>query len=125
MDYYKNLRRADKIAYAKRVLPPGTIISYQNEIAKRLIPVYNPNTYAVAGMAGQRKVPTQLIVSKLRDTYPLPDQKSQTPAPSGKRDIMLGIVTKDGLHISSYPITQNRLDILEADSFWVLKNRDI
>jgi len=125
MAYYNNLGRVDKIAYAKRELPRSTIISYQNEIAKRLIPVYNPNSYAVEGMAGQQKVPTQLIFSKPRDTYPLLGQKSQTPAPSGKRDIMLGIVTKDGLHISSYPITQNRLKRIEADNFWVLKNQDI
>ncbi len=58
MNYYNNLRRADKIAYAKRLLPRETIISYQNEIAKQLTPVYNPNTEAAIGIAGRQKVPT-------------------------------------------------------------------
>jgi len=125
MAYYQTLGRGDKIAYAKRELPRNTIISYQNEIGKRLLPVYNPNTYSVAGIPGQQKVPTQLVFSKPRDPYPLPGQKSQTPASSGKRDIMLGIVTQDGLHISSYSITQKRLDRIEMENFWVLKNQDI
>jgi len=125
MAYYKSLNRQGKIRYAKRVLPRDLIISYQNEIAKKLIPVYNPNTYSKEGMAGQQKVPTQLIISPPRDTFPLPGQKSQAPPPSGKRDIMLGIITEDGLHITSYPITEVRLDRIKKDGYWVLKNQDI
>ena len=49
MGYYNTLKRLDKIAYAKKVLPRETIISYQNEIAKQLTPVYNPNTEAALG----------------------------------------------------------------------------
>jgi hypothetical protein len=106
-------------------LPRSTIISYQNEIAKRLIPVFNPNTYSLEGIAGQQKVPTQLIIEKPRDSYPLPGQQTQTSVPSGKKNIMLGIISEDNLHISSFPITQARLDILKAENYWVLKNRNI
>ena len=125
MAYYLDLGRSGKIAYAKKMLPRSTIISYQNEIAKRLTPVFNPNTYSREGIAGRQKVPTQLIIEKPRDLYPLPGQQIQTPLPSGKKDIMIGIITKDGLHVSSYPITQTRLDRLEADKYWVLKNQNI
>jgi hypothetical protein len=67
MPYYLTLNRSGKIAYAKKMLPHTTIISYQNEIAKQLSPVFNPNTYSVEGIAGQQKVPTQLVISKPRD----------------------------------------------------------
>lgn len=120
MNYYNTLKRRDKIAYAKKVLSRETIISYQNEIAKQLTPVYNPNTEAVLGIAGRQKVQSQLILSK-----PRPLLGGKSPVPSGKRDIMLGIITSDGLHISSYPITQDRLKRIEADNYWVLQNRDI
>ena len=99
MAYYETLRRVDKIAYAKKELPRNTIISYQNEIGKRLTPVYNPNTYSVEGVAGKRKVPTQLVLEKPRDPYP--GQIMQTPASSGKRNIMLSVVTQDGLPLLS------------------------
>jgi len=125
MGFYVDLGRSGKIAYAKKMLPRSTIISYQNEIAKRLTPVFNPNIYSREGIAGRQKVPTQLIIEKPRDLYPLPGQEIQTPIPSNKKDIMLSIITKDGLHISSYPITKSRLDRLEADEYWVLKNQNI
>lgn len=125
MAYYLNLDRSGKIAYAKKMLPRSTIISYQNEIAKRLTPVFNPNTYSREGIAGRQKVPTQLIIEKPRDLYPLAGQQIQTPLPTSNKDIMLAIITKDGLHVSSYSITQVRLDRLEADNFWVLKNQNI
>jgi hypothetical protein len=125
MVYYKSLNRRGRIEYAKSKLPRSLIISYQNEIGKNLTTVFNSNTYSVGGAAGKRKVPTQLIIAEPRDIYPLPGQEIQTPPPSGKRDIMLGIVREDGLHISSYPITQKRLNIIENDDFWVLKNQDI
>jgi len=123
--YYLNLDRSGKIAYATKMLPLSTIISYQNEIAKGLSPVFNPNTYSREGISGQQKVPTQLIIEKPRDLYPLPGQQIQTPVPSGKKDIMLGIISEDHLHISSFPITQARLDRLEAENYWVLKNQKI
>ena len=125
MAYYRKLDRSGKIAYATKMLPRGTIISYQNEIAKRLTPVFNPNTYSQEGVAGKKKVPTQLIFEKPRDLYPLPGQEIETPVPSGKKDIMLGIVSKDNLHISTFPITQGRFNRIEADDYWVLKNQDI
>lgn len=125
MPYYLTLNRSGKIAYAKKMLPHTTIISYQNEIAKQLSPVFNPNTYSVEGIAGQQKVPSQLVISKPRDLYTSPGQKMQTPVPSGRRDIMLGIITKDGLHVSSFPITQARLERIESDDFWVLQNQNI
>ena len=120
MAYYRNLGRSGKIAYATKMLPRSTIISYQNEIAKGLTPVFNPNTYLRDGIAGQQKVPTQLIIEKPRDPYPLPGQQIRTSVPSGKKDIMLGIISEDNLHISSFPITQARLDRLEAENYWVL-----
>jgi hypothetical protein len=127
MQFYLNLSRSGKIAYATKMLPRSTIISYQNEIAKRLTPVFNPNTYSREGIAGQQKVPTQLIIEKPRDSYSLSGQKTQTsvPSASGKKDIMLGIISDDNLHISSFPITQARLDRLEAENYWVLKNQNI
>jgi hypothetical protein len=125
MAYYRNLGRSGKIAYATKMLPRSTIISYQNEIAKGLTPVFNPNTYLRDGIAGQQKVPTQLIIEKPRDPYPLPGQQIRTSVPSGKKDIMLGIISEDNLHISSFPITQARLDRLEAENYWVLKNQNI
>jgi hypothetical protein len=125
MAYYRNLDRSGKIAYATKMLPRSTIISYQNEIAKGLTPVFNPNTYSRDGIAGQQKVPTQLIIEKPRDPYPLPGQQIRTSVPSGKKDIMLGIISEDNLHISSFPITQARLDRLEAENYWVLKNQNI
>jgi hypothetical protein len=125
MAYYLNLGRSGKIAYATKMLPRSTIISYQNEIAKGLTPVFNPNTYLRDGIAGQQKVPTQLIIEKPRDPYPLPGQQIRTSVPSGKKDIMLGIISEDNLHISSFPITQARLDRLEAENYWVLKNQNI
>ena len=127
MAYYLNLGRSGKIAYATKMLPRSTIISYQNEIAKRLTPVFNPNTYSREGIAGQQKVPTQLIIEKPRDSYSLSGQKTQTSVPSAsvKKDIMLGIISDDNLHISSFPITQARLDRLEAENYWVLKNQNI
>jgi len=120
MAYYKSLGRAGKIQYVRRVLPRNLSISYQNEIAKRLIPIFNPNTYSGESIAGQQKVLTQLIILETGDRFPLPGQKIQTPPPSGKRDIMRGIITKDGFHISSYPITEKQLKRLEADGYWVL-----
>lgn len=120
MAYYLNLSRSSKIAYARKMLPVSTIIFYQNEIAKQLIPVFNPNTYSLEGLAGQQKVSTQLIIEKTRNLYPLPGQQIQTPVPSGKKDIMIGIITKDGLHVSLFPITQARLDKLQAENYWVL-----
>ena len=72
MAYYLNLNRSGRIAYAKKMLPNSTIISYQNEIAKGLTPVFNSNTSSREGIAGQQKVPTQLIIGKPRDLYPLP-----------------------------------------------------
>lgn len=125
MAYYLNLGRSGKIAYATKMLPRSTIISYQNEIAKRLTPVFNLNTYSREGIAGQQKVPTQLIIEKPRDSYPLPGQQIQTSVPSGKKDITLAIISEDNLHISSFPITQARLDRLEAENYWVLKNQNI
>jgi len=79
MAYYKNLKRAGKIQYARSKLSRSTIISYQNEIAKQLIPVYNPNTYSVGGIAGKKKVSTQLLISKPRDIYPFTPAVNSTP----------------------------------------------
>lgn len=103
----------------------NTIISYQNEIAKRLTPVFNPNTFSTEGVAGINKVPSQIIYEKPRDLYPLNGEPIQTPLPSGKKDIILTIISRDGKHITSYPITQTRLDKLEAEGFWVLKEQNI
>jgi len=76
-------------------------------------------------MAGRKKAPTQVIVAKPCDLYPLPGQQIQTPPPSGKKDIMLAIITKDGRHISSYAINAKRFKRLEAENYWVLKKQNI
>ena len=113
MQFYQTLNRSGKIIYAKKMLPSGTIISYQNEIAKRLTRGTNPNTYSYEGMAGRKKVPTQVIVAKRGDQ------------PTGKKDTLVSIITKDGRHISSYAINENRSQRLEAENYWVLKKQNI
>jgi hypothetical protein len=125
MAYYRSLKRSDKIAYATRNLPRDTIVSYQNEIAKRLVPTFNPNTYSRKGVAGQKKVPTQIIIETPHDLYQLPGQQIQTPVSREEKNIMLGIITRNDLHISSYLINQNQLDKLEVENYWVLKGRNI
>jgi hypothetical protein len=92
---------------------------------KTITPIYNTNTYSQEGVAGLQKVPTQLVIEKPRNLDPLPGQQIQTPVSSKKKDIMLGIISKDNLHISSFPINQDQLEVLEATNFWVLKGRNI
>ena len=110
MNTYKKLDRAGKIAYAKKNLPRGTIIAYQNEIGKSMSPLFGPkNTTTVPGFAGKHKQNTELTIQ-------------QTNIPNSS---ILSIVREDGLHISSYSLDDNAVRKLVNDGFWVLKNRNL
>ena len=124
LDHYMSLNRQGKIAYAKRVLPRTFLISYQNEIGKRLCPIFNPKTFAIEGFAGKDKVSSQLIFQPPRDIL-LPDGRVISPPKSDDKNIMFSIITRYGVHISSWPINDARFRRLEKEHFWVLKSHDI
>jgi len=123
MNYYLSLDNPARINYAKKMVPRSTVITYQNEIAKKLIPVYNSKTKQYPGYAGTRRRETQLVVT------PSPEPLSGTPAPINveveNRDIHLGIIREDGLHITTFPITLEKLAEIANDDFWVLKEQDL
>ena len=110
MVHYKNLNRADKIDYAKQKLPRETIINYQNEIGKSISPLFGPKeTFLVPGFAGKFKQNTELTI-----------QQTDTPDKT-----ILSIIREDGVHISSFSVTNEVLREITKDNFWVLKNRNL
>jgi hypothetical protein len=102
---YKNLDQASRIKYAEKKLPRSAIIEYQNEMAKSMSPRFN-EIWSVLGFAGIHKTETELVI-----------QSTKTP-----KKYILSVVREDGLHISSYSISQLDLENMAKDEFWVWKN---
>lgn len=121
MDYYLSLDNPGRINYAKKRVPRSTVITYQNELAKKLSPVYNPKTKQYPGFAGRQRRETQLVVT------PPPEPFPGTPAPINvqNQDIDLGIIREDGLHITTFPINPQKLVEIAKDDFWVLKKQNL
>jgi len=109
MKKYIRMSRADRIAYANQMLTRETIINYQNEIGKSMCPIFGPleNTFSVPGFAGKNKIGTELTFRK------------------GPDRTMMSIIREDGVHISSFPLKESKLQEIARDNFWVLKDRDI
>lgn len=112
MNYSKSLDNPARIIYANKMVPRELVIRYQNELAKKLIPVYNPTTKSYPGFAGKQKRETQLVLTPIDPGV-------------GNQDFYLGLIREDGLHITTYPITKNKLQNIAKDDFWVLQDRDL
>jgi hypothetical protein len=105
---YKRLDRAGKIEYAKHKLPRETIINYQNASGKSMSPIFGVNTKSVTGFAGVRKQDTQLTIQSTKPNINT-----------------LGIIREDGMHISSFSITDYKLKTMVNNDFWALKDRNL
>jgi len=81
--------------------------------------VYNPKTKQYPGFAGKQRRETQLVVTP--PPVPLPG----TPAPVQNQDIYLGVIREDDLHITTFPITPQKLLDIAQNDFWVLKKQDL
>jgi hypothetical protein len=108
MAKYKRLYKAGRIEYAKQKLPRETIINYQNAIGKSMSPIFGVNTKSLPGFAGVRKQDTELTI--------------QSTKPNTN---ILGIIREDGMHISSFFITDDKLKTMVNNDFWVLKDRNL
>jgi len=108
MAKYQGLDRDGRIEYEKQKLPQEIIINYQNEIGKSMSPVFGVNTKSVPGFAGVRKQETELTI--------------QSTKPNKN---ILGILREDGMHISSFSITDDKLKAIAKNDFWILKDRNL
>ena len=108
MAKYQGLDRAGRIEYTKQKLPRETIINYQNEIGKSMSPIFGVNTKSVPGFAGVRRQDTELTI--------------QSTKPNTN---ILSIIREDGMHISSFLITDDKLKTIANNDFWVLKERNL
>jgi len=105
---YKRFDRAGRIEYAKQKLPQETFINYQNAIGKSMSPIFGVNTKSVQCFAGIRKQEAELTI--------------QSTKPNTN---ILGIIRENGIHISSFFITDDRLKTIVNNDFWVLKDRNL
>lgn len=121
MNYYKSLNNPARIAYGKKMVPRAVVINYQNELAKKLIPLYNPNTKSYEGYAGRQKRDTRLVLTPVPESWP----GNKPPPGVANKDHYLGIVREDGLHISTFPISNKKLLEIAQDKFWVLQDRNL
>ncbi len=104
---YKDLSKADKIAYAKQRVSPETIISYQNAIGMSMNPTFGTKTYGTRGFAGENRANVGLVIQQIPKT----------------KKFYLSIIKDNGKHITSYSITLEKLKKIIANGFWVLQNQ--
>ena len=110
MAEYIKRDRAGRIAYAKEMLPRETIIAYQNALGKAMSPLFGQKkTISVPGFAGVNKINTELTI-----------QLGNKPDSN-----LISIIREDGVHITTYSITDIGLKKLYKDGFWVLKDRNL
>ncbi len=111
MNKYNDLpTKADKIQYGKTHLSPETIISYQNKIGHVMSPVFGTGakTTPLRGFAGKYKSNVSLVIQSM-------------PKLVNGNSHYISIINDRGVHISSYPITPEKLEKIIQDDFWVLK----
>ena len=104
---YKDLSKADKIAYAKQRVSPEIIISYQNAIGISMNPIFGTKTYGLRGFAGENRANVGLVIQQIPKT----------------NKFYLSIIKDNGKHSTSYSITEKKLNKIIADGFWVLQNQ--
>lgn len=102
--------KSDKIQYGKQHVPPEIIISYQNSMGLAMTPIFGTGvkTYAFRGFAGKHKVNVGLVIQSI----PATDK------------YYLSIINDRGIHVSSYSITQKKLDIILDNDGWVLPKKN-
>lgn len=101
MATYKALNKADKIQYAKQHVSPETIITYQNVIGMSMNPIFGTQTYGVRGFAGKNRVNVGLVIQQIPKT----------------NNYYLSIIKDNGMHVSSYSITGNKLNKITHEDF--------
>lgn len=69
-------------------------------------PSFGVDTKFIPGFDGVQKSPAELTIQSTHDK------------------ITLSIIKENGMHVSSCPITKNKLKNIVKDDFWVLKDRD-
>ena len=108
MNKYQKMSKADKIAYAKAKVPREILITYQNSIGMSMNPVFGLKTVPVRGFAGRLKHDVGLVIQDI-------------PKSSNRR---LSIISDNGKHISSFTVTELRLQQIVKDGFWILKDQN-
>jgi len=107
LEKYKSMSKPEKIKYAKENVPRETIISFQNACAMAMSPTYGIKTLPVRGFAGIRKENVGMVIQNI------PNSKNR----------YLSVIRSDGTHISSYPVSPEKLLKIVQDDFWVWKDR--
>ena len=108
LETYKSMAKPEKIKYAKKNVPRETIISFQNACAMAISPKDGIKTLPVRGFAGIRKENVGMVIQNI----PNSDNR------------YLSIIRDDGTHISSYPVSPEKLLKIVQDGFWVWKDRN-
>ena len=104
---YQKMDNKARIAYAKQRVSPDTIITYQNKIGLAMSPQFGTLTMEIRGKAGTSETPVGLVIQKIPNT----------------NRMYLSIIKDNGKHITTYPITNQRLNRLRNNDFWVLRTR--
>ena len=105
---YELMSKLKKIKYAKKNVPRETIIFFQNACAMAMSPTDGTKTLSLRGFAGIRKENVGMVIQSIPNS----------------EDQYLSVIRSDGTHVSSYPVSPEKLIKIVQDDFWVWQDRN-
>lgn len=102
---FRDMKKKDRILWAKQNIPYETIIEFQNAQAKAMQPSTGLVIIPGPGAAGKYETPVNLVFREISDN---------------NRNYYLTIILRSGKHVTTYPVSRKRFrEIVKDDKLWV------